>query len=118
MRPGARRLRHGLRDFTHLKRLPIGYLKIDIDFVRDLVSSSGNRHVIEAIVGLARGFGQQTIAEGVEDGETLTLLGESGVDFAQGYHLGRPVPLARIAAGEAPRTRRNAPAARGGTGEG
>ena len=65
----------------------------DIEFVRDLASSAGNRHVVEAIIALARGFGQQTIAEGVEDDETLTLLSESGVDFAQGYHLGRPAPL-------------------------
>jgi EAL domain-containing protein (putative c-di-GMP-specific phosphodiesterase class I) len=84
----------GYGSFSRLKRLPIKYLKIDIEFVRDLASNSGSRHVVEAIIGLARGFGQQTIAEGVEDGETLALLGESGVDFAQGYHLGRPAPLA------------------------
>ena len=84
--------------FTHLKTLPIKYLKIDIEFVRDLVSSPDNRHVVEAIIGLAKGFGQQTIAEGVEDAETLRLLGDSGVDFAQGYHLGRPAPLAAEAA--------------------
>jgi PAS domain S-box-containing protein len=90
----------GYGSFTRLKKLPIKYLKIDIEFVRDLVSSTGDRHVIEAIVGLAKGFGQQTIAEGVEDAETLRLLGDSGVDFAQGYHLGRPVPLTEITARE------------------
>ena len=83
----------GYGSFTRLKRLPIKYLKIDIEFVRDLASNAGNRHVIEAIIALAKGFGSQTIAEGVEDGETLELLGDSGVDFAQGYHLGRPEPL-------------------------
>ena len=88
----------GYGSFTRLKTLPIKYLKIDIEFVRDLASSSGDRHVIEAIVALARGFGQQTIAEGVEDAETLKLLGDSGVDFAQGYHLGHPAPLAEIGA--------------------
>jgi EAL domain-containing protein (putative c-di-GMP-specific phosphodiesterase class I) len=86
----------GYGSFTRLKRLPIKYLKIDLEFVRDLASSAGDRHVIEAIVGLARGFGQKTIAEGVEDSETLALLGDSGVDFAQGYHLGRPAPLTEI----------------------
>jgi PAS domain S-box-containing protein len=89
----------GYGSFSRLKRLPIKYLKIDVEFVRDLVSSSGNRHVVDAIIGLAKGFGQQTIAEGVEDAETLRLLGESGVDFAQGYHLGRPTPLTHIGAG-------------------
>jgi EAL domain-containing protein (putative c-di-GMP-specific phosphodiesterase class I) len=49
--------------------------------------------VVKAIVNLAQGFGCETIAEGVEDGETLALLREYGVDFAQGYHLGRPAPL-------------------------
>ena len=90
----------GYWSFHHLKRLPIKYLKIDIEFVRDLASSSGNRHVIEAITGLANGFGQRTIAEGVEDHETLALLSDFGVDFAQGYHLGRPAPLAAVAAPE------------------
>lgn len=83
----------GFGSFTYLKNLPIQYLKIDIEFVRELTSSPANRHVVEAIVGLARGFGQQTIAEGVEDAETLQLLREYGVDFAQGYHVGRPAPV-------------------------
>jgi PAS domain S-box-containing protein len=88
----------GYGSFTRLKRLPIKYLKIDMEFVRNLPSSPDNRHIIEAIISLAKGFGKQTIAEGVEDTETLALLGESGVDFAQGYHLGRPAPVAGIAA--------------------
>jgi len=88
----------GYGSFTRLKQLPISYLKIDIEFVRDLMSNRGNRHVVEAIVGLARGFGQQTIAEGVEDAETLSVLEGAGVDFAQGHHLGRPAPLTGAAA--------------------
>jgi PAS domain S-box-containing protein len=83
----------GFGSFTYLKRLPIHYLKIDQEFVHDLASNSANQHVVEAIVALARGFGQRTIAEGVEDQETLELLHEYRVDFAQGYHLGRPAPL-------------------------
>jgi EAL domain-containing protein (putative c-di-GMP-specific phosphodiesterase class I) len=83
----------GFGGFTYLKNLPIQYIKIDIEFVRELVSNPANRHVVEAIVSLARGFGQQTIAEGVEDAETLQLLREYGVDFAQGYHIGRPAPV-------------------------
>jgi EAL domain-containing protein (putative c-di-GMP-specific phosphodiesterase class I) len=49
--------------------------------------------VIRAIVGLATGFGLQTIAEGVEDQETLEMLRELGVDHVQGFHLGRPALL-------------------------
>jgi EAL domain-containing protein (putative c-di-GMP-specific phosphodiesterase class I) len=68
-------------------------LKIDIEFVRDLVGSSADQHVVKAIVNLAQGFGCQTVAEGVEDAEVLARLQDYGVDFAQGYYLGRPVPL-------------------------
>ena len=46
-----------------------------------------------SIVGLADGFGYKTIAEGVEDAETLELLADYGVDFAQGFYLGRPAPI-------------------------
>lgn len=84
----------GFGGFTYLKKLPIKYLKIDIDFVRELSTIRANQHLVKAIVGLARDFGYETIAEGVEDAETLTLLGDYGVDFAQGFHLGRPSLIA------------------------
>lgn len=83
----------GYGTFTHVKKLPIKYLKIDIEFVRELVNSQANQHVVKAIVNLATGFGCETIAEGVEDEETLELLKEFGVDFAQGFFLGRPAPI-------------------------
>jgi EAL domain-containing protein (putative c-di-GMP-specific phosphodiesterase class I) len=83
----------GFGSFTYLKRLPISYLKIDIEFVRDLVTNPANQHVVRAIVSLAQAFGLQTIAEGVEDEATLQLLRDEGVDYAQGFHLGRPAPL-------------------------
>jgi EAL domain-containing protein (putative c-di-GMP-specific phosphodiesterase class I) len=73
--------------------VPVSYLKIDIDFVRDLGSNPANQHLVRAIVGLADGFGYETIAEGVEDAETLALLTDYGVDFAQGFYLGRPAPI-------------------------
>jgi PAS domain S-box-containing protein len=83
----------GFGTFTHVKKLPIRYLKIDIEFVRDLIGSSANQHVVKAIVNLAHGFGCQTVGEGVEDEETLVHLRCLGVDYAQGFHLGRPAPL-------------------------
>jgi len=85
----------GFGSFTYLKAVPVSYLKIDIDFVRELRSDPANQHLVRAIVGLAEGFGCKTIAEGVEDAETLDLLKEYGVDFAQGYFLGRPAPIGR-----------------------
>jgi EAL domain-containing protein (putative c-di-GMP-specific phosphodiesterase class I) len=61
--------------------------------VRDLATNRDNQHLVRAIVGLARDFGYETIAEGVEDAETLALVKEYGVNFAQGFHLGRPTPI-------------------------
>jgi EAL domain-containing protein (putative c-di-GMP-specific phosphodiesterase class I) len=84
----------GFGGFHYLKTLPLDYLKIDREFVRDLVTSESDRHVVWAVINLARGFGMQTIAEGVEDQETLDLLRELGADHAQGYFLGRPAPMA------------------------
>jgi EAL domain-containing protein (putative c-di-GMP-specific phosphodiesterase class I) len=84
----------GFGSFTYLKKLPITYLKIDIDFVLDLATNRANQHLVKAIVGLAGDFGYQTIAEGVEDAETLALLESYGVDFVQGFHLGRPAAVA------------------------
>jgi EAL domain-containing protein (putative c-di-GMP-specific phosphodiesterase class I) len=83
----------GFGSFTYLKTLPVDYLKIDIEFVRNLGSTPSNQHLVKAVVSLARGFGKQTIAGGVEDEETLTLLRDYGVDYAQGYHLGRPAQI-------------------------
>ncbi len=83
----------GYAAFTYLKHLPIRYLKIDMDFVRDLVENQRSRAVVSGIVALATGFGQSTIAEGVENAATLVLLRELGVDLAQGFHLGKPAPI-------------------------
>jgi EAL domain-containing protein (putative c-di-GMP-specific phosphodiesterase class I) len=86
----------GYAPLTYLKHLPIRYLKIDMEFVLDLLDSARSRAVVEGIVGLASGLGLRTIAEGVENAATLLLLSELGVDLAQGFHLGRPAPIARM----------------------
>jgi PAS domain S-box-containing protein len=86
----------GFGSFTYLKKLPITHLKVDIEFVRDLITSHDSLHVIKAIVSLARAFGLKTIAEGIEDEPTLALLRAEGVDFAQGFHLGRPKPTTNV----------------------
>lgn len=82
----------GFSTLSYLKHVPADYLKIDIEFVRELASSETDARVIRGIVGLAREFGQTTIAEGVEDETTLMLLRELGVQQAQGYLFGRPAP--------------------------
>jgi PAS domain S-box-containing protein len=83
----------GYGSFTYLKHLPVRYIKIDTEFVRTLRADSPDRQVVSAIVDVARNFGIETIAEGVEAEETAELLGQLGVHYAQGYHFGRPAPL-------------------------
>ena len=82
---------HG--SFTYLRHLRVDYLKIDMQFVRDLLSNDEDRQVVAAIIGVARQFGIDTIAEGVEDQATLMQLRRMGVDYAQGYFTGRPMAL-------------------------
>ncbi|HKG63690.1 MAG TPA: EAL domain-containing protein, partial [Solirubrobacteraceae bacterium] len=76
-----------------LRALPIDYLKIDGQFVGGLARNDVDREIVKAIVALARAADRRTIAEFVRDQETLELLGELGVDLAQGFHVGRPRPL-------------------------
>jgi len=83
----------GFGGFYYLKYLPCQYLKIDGEFIRTLPSSPVDQVFVRAMVELAHGLGKQTVAEFVEDEQTLELLAELGVDFAQGYHIGRPAPL-------------------------
>ncbi len=61
--------------------------------MRNCTADATDRLVIGAVVELARGMGKRTIAEFVGDEPTLLTLGELGVDYAQGFHLGRPAPL-------------------------
>ncbi len=83
----------GFGSLVYLKKLPITQLKIDIEFVRDLATNQANRDVVEAIVRLARAFNVRTVAEGIEDDATLECVRAAGVDFGQGFHLGRPAPI-------------------------
>jgi EAL domain-containing protein (putative c-di-GMP-specific phosphodiesterase class I) len=80
----------GFGAFHYLKHLPFRYLKIDGDFITALTRSSEDRLVVDALVRLGRGMGFATIAEFVADQHTQDLLAELGVDYAQGFHLGRP----------------------------
>jgi diguanylate cyclase (GGDEF)-like protein len=83
----------GFGSFYYLKHLPFDFIKIDGEFVRNLTSNETDRVVISAVVALARGLGKRTIAEFVGDEETVAALRELGVDYMQGFHLGKPAPL-------------------------
>ncbi len=82
----------GFGSFYYLKHIPVDFLKIDGDFVRS-PRSQADSLVVESIVHMARGLGKQTIAEFVEDEGTLEDLRAQGVDYAQGFHVGRPGPV-------------------------
>jgi len=88
----------GFASFYYLKHLAFDLLKIDGEFVTDLANSLTNQLVVKAVVDIARGLGKRTIAEFVEDAETLELLRGMGVDFAQGYHIAKPAPLPLVEA--------------------
>ncbi len=89
----------GLSSFSQLKHLLVDYLKIDGSFVQDLAVNAVDQHLVQAIVSVARGLGKRTIAEFVGDAETVRLLKQYGVDYAQGYHIGRPAALAEVVPG-------------------
>ena len=83
----------GYASFYYLRCLPVDYIKIDGAFVRDMINTESDGVFVKAMVDVARGLGIRTIAEYVNDKPTLTLLGDCGVDFAQGYFIGRPGPF-------------------------
>jgi len=82
----------GFGSFQYLKHLPFGLLKIDGDFIRTLPDSPIDQLVVKALAEVARGMGRPTIAEFVGDEQTIRLLRSYGVDYAQGFALGRPQP--------------------------
>ena len=88
----------GFGSFQYLKNLPFRYLKIDGDFIRALPQSPNDQLVVKALVGVVKGMGAMTIAEFVGDEETMALLRGYGVDYAQGYAVGRPQPVLALAA--------------------
>ena len=86
----------GYASFYYLKHLPISYLKIDGEFVRELPRSPVDQRIISALVQVCTSLGIKTVAEFVEDERTMDILRELGVDFAQGYHLGKPAPISAL----------------------
>jgi len=82
----------GMSSFAYLKHLPIDHLKIDGAFVRDIAHDLTDRAMVEAINKIGHVMGLTTIAESVETPQTLAILEEIGVDYAQGYAIARPHP--------------------------
>ncbi len=80
----------GLSSFAYLKSLPVDFLKIDGVFVKDIVDDPIHRELVRSINEIGHVMGKRTIAEFVESEEILTALGEIGVDYVQGFQLGKP----------------------------
>jgi len=80
----------GYTSFRHLKALTVDIVKIDGSFVHDIADNGDNRLFVRTLVGLARNFGLQTVAERVETAAEAAVLADLGVDSLQGYYFGRP----------------------------
>jgi len=83
----------GLSSFTYLKNLPVDYLKIDGQFIRNVADDSVDESMVKAISEVGQAMGIETIAERVETKQVLEKLGALGVEFAQGYYIARPTSV-------------------------
>jgi diguanylate cyclase (GGDEF)-like protein len=88
----------GYASLTHLRRLPLTFVKIDQSFVQGLGTPGGDERIVSAVVDLARNLGLRSIAEGVETKAQLDRLRRLGCDQAQGYLLAKPLPAAEALA--------------------
>jgi len=86
----------GLSSLAYLRSLPATILKIDGSFVRDILRDPRSESMVQAIAQLARNIGIATVAEYAETPELVTRLTALGVDFGQGFAIGRPVPLVEV----------------------
>jgi EAL domain-containing protein (putative c-di-GMP-specific phosphodiesterase class I) len=80
----------GFSSFSYLKHLNADLLKIDGSFIRDIHNSKSDQLFVKALVDVARGMGMQTIAEFVENEQVFRRVMSLGVDYVQGYYLGKP----------------------------
>ena len=86
----------GFSSLAYLKQLPVDYLKIDGAFVRDMATDSIDYAMVRSINDIGHLLGKQTVAEFVENRATYDLLSALGVDYVQGYAIGRPVSIATL----------------------
>jgi EAL domain-containing protein (putative c-di-GMP-specific phosphodiesterase class I) len=87
----------GAGSFANLKTLPVDYLKIDGSFLKNLARDTVNQAMVTAMIRMARTLNFKVIAEQVEDASTLDAARRIGVDYVQGYAIGRPERLAMAA---------------------
>ncbi|RKZ45628.1 MAG: GGDEF-domain containing protein, partial [Gammaproteobacteria bacterium] len=80
----------GYSSYTYLKSLPVHFIKIDGSFIKTLAKDLVDQTIVNSISQIARATNKQTIAEHVTNAKTFELLRELGIDFAQGYYIGKP----------------------------
>lgn len=80
----------GFSSYDYIKRFPVDYVKIDGDFIRNITKSSKDLAIVESLLVLTKEFKIKTVAEFVENEEILEVVKGLGVDYAQGYFVGRP----------------------------
>jgi len=83
----------GYASFRYLRIFPIDLVKIDGEYVVELVDNPQDQVLVRALVQVCQAYGIRTVAEFVQDEPTLRLLRELGVDYVQGFLIGRPAPL-------------------------
>jgi EAL domain-containing protein (putative c-di-GMP-specific phosphodiesterase class I) len=80
----------GYSSYSYLKRLPADYVKIDGSFIRDLATDEVDKTIVKSISQIAKATNKLTVAEHVGDAATYDLLLDLGVDYAQGFYVGKP----------------------------
>lgn len=83
----------GYSSLSYLQQLPVSEIKIDKSFVLKLATNISDQNIVKHVIALAQSFKLRVIAEGVEDEQALALLSDYGCDWAQGYHMSRPIDL-------------------------
>jgi diguanylate cyclase (GGDEF)-like protein len=86
----------GYSSLAHLRRLPIGEIKIDRSFIARMTEEESDRAIARSVLALGRDLGLTTVAEGVESSDGLDLLGQLGCDLAQGFYVCPPLPSAQF----------------------
>lgn len=86
----------GVSSFGYLKKLPVDYLKIDGQFVREMAQSQIDHEMVQSIHNVGRTLNIKTVAEFVESEDIMEALREMGIDYAQGYHISKPMPIEQL----------------------
>jgi diguanylate cyclase (GGDEF)-like protein/PAS domain S-box-containing protein len=87
---------NGLSSFSYLQNLPVDYIKIDGNFVRNIVNNHVHQCMVDAIHRVGKAMGIRMIAEHVESRQALELLEKIGVEYVQGFHIAAPAPVAQL----------------------